>query len=69
MGLLWARRRVCVCVAAFVSNYTNINHRLTFTTRTHTQRATTAVVGSKKALQEANEKLPADQKMDIVDLL
>ena len=33
------------------------------------QRATTAVVGSKKALQEANEKLEGDQKLDIVELL
>ena len=33
------------------------------------QRATTAVVGSKKALVEANEKLSGDGKLDVVELL
>jgi Zn-dependent M16 (insulinase) family peptidase len=33
------------------------------------QRATTAVVGSKKALTEANEQLPENEKLTIVELL
>lgn len=33
------------------------------------KRATTAVVGSKKALVEANEQLPEDQRLAVVDLL
>jgi len=33
------------------------------------QRATTAVVGSKKALEDANAKLTGDAKLDVIELL
>lgn len=33
------------------------------------QRSTTAVVGSKKALEDANAKLAADAKLDVIELL